>query len=243
MYIPKEYEVTDFSQQLGLIKSYPLGILFNFSTQSNGFLGFMKGSSSETRPDTSMCATHLPFVFVEGPDGKHKLIAHLAAQNQHVDLLENNPQCMVVFQSTDSYVSPSWYPLKKKTQKYVPTWDFGAVHVYGKAKIIRNDKEWLLKMLNELSDQEEGKRPEGSDYEPKWKVSDAPEKYLDAMMEGIVGIEIDIGNIESKFKLHQSEVPVNVNGVLENYSKEVGGEKGSTMAEMTKMHYPKDLSK
>lgn len=177
MYIPKHFKVTDLQRQLDIIKDYPLGTLFTSCPSSGGVLSFWKNGQND-RPDSELCATHIPFYFVESAEGKHKLIAHLAAQNNQVEQLENVSNCLVTFQSTNSYVSPSWYPLKPKTHKYVPTWDFATVHVYGSPKIIREDKEWLLNMLNLITDQEEGKRPTGENFKEKWKVSDAPDSGL-----------------------------------------------------------------
>lgn len=242
MYIRKVYEVTELAKQAELIKKYPLGIVFSANpSPGGGLLGFMRAGSLE-EVDSELCATHVPFFFVEGKDGEsHKLVAHLAANNQQGKQLEKVGKVLVVFQSVDSYTSPAWYPLKKKTHKYVPTWNFAAVHVYGTPKVIRNDKEWLLRQLNQITDQEEGKRPEGEGYEEKWKVSDAPEKYIDAKLKNIVGLEIEITAIQSKFKFGQDEVPTNVNGVLEGLEKEVGGEKGEEMCKLTRECYPGEL--
>ncbi|SCU77282.1 LAME_0A00474g1_1 [Lachancea meyersii CBS 8951] len=239
MYIPKLMEVNDFSKQADIIRSNPLGIIFSYAMPQNGFMGFIKGNETSA-VDSEMCATHVPFVLVKEKNGKTKLVAHLAAKNQHIQMLEKYSKCMVVFQSVDSYVSPSWYPLKKKTHKYVPTWDFATVHVYGAAKIIR-DKTWLLNMLGQLTDQEENKRPDGDEFEEKWKVSDAPEKYVDTLLNGIVGLEIDVTDIQSKFKLHQNEAAVNVKGVLEGYEKEIGGCKTQELAKLTKENHPHSI--
>lgn len=159
------------------------------------------------------------------------MIAHLAIQNNQVEQLESVSNCLVTFQSTDSYVSPSWYTLKPKTHKYVPTWDFAAVHVYGTPKIIRGDKEWLLNMLNLITDQEEGKRPTGKKFKEKWKVSDAPDSYLNVMLNNIVGLEIEITHIESKFKFDQNKNKIDIAGLIDNFEHEVGGEKGMKLAE------------
>lgn len=238
MYIPTAYNVEDLQKQIQLIRDYPLGTLFSSKAVSKGLFSSWKTNGSE-QPDSDMCASHIPFFFVESPEGKHKLIAHLSAKNQHADQLENVSKCLVTFQSTDSYISPSWYPLKEKTHKFVPTWNFAAVHVYGTPKIIRGDKEWLLRMLNILTDQEEGKRPEGENFKAKWKVSDSPESFIDGKLKGIIGLEIDITHMESKFKFDQNSSQVNVDGVVSNLESEVGGDKGKEMAQFTKECYPK----
>lgn len=241
MYIPKEYESTDFSKQVALIREYPLGVLFSSETRKSGILQFASQLYETKSPEVEMEASHIPFLFVESKDGKHKLIAHLARRNQLIDLLERSGKCLVVFQSVDSYISPSWYPLKKETHKFVPTWDFAAVHVYGTPKIIRDDKDWLINMLTLLTAQEEGKRPKGAEYEEKWKVSDAPESYLAIMLKNIVGIEIEIDSIQSKFKFDQKSPVVNVQGVIKNLLHEVGGDKGKGMAALVKENYPTEF--
>lgn len=228
MYIPKHFEVNDIDKQLEVIREFPLAALIFVEKSIFG------------APNYSI--THVPFVIKEDKlTGKRFLIAHLAKNNEQVSLLKNaKHQCLVAFTSSDSYISPAWYPTKKKTHKFVPTWDFAAVNVYGVPKIIE-DKDWLLGMLNNLTDQEEGKRPEGEEYEAKWKVSDAPNGYLDQMLKNIVGLEIEIEKIEAKFKFNQNSAPVDTKGVLDNYSKEVGGLKGDSMAKFTRENYPKEL--
>lgn len=242
MYIPPHFEVKDFVRQVEIIKKYPLGILFTSTGSArSGLLGFLKDDVT-SQPDSDMCASHIPFFFMESPeDGRHKLIAHLAIKNQQVEHLEKISKVLVVFQSYDSYISPSWYPLKKKTHKFVPTWNYAAVHVYGIPKIVRADKKWLLNQLNKMTDQEEYKRPEGQGIEEKWKVSDAPEAFVDAKMSGIVGLEIEITDVQSKFKLDQNAVSVNIEGVIKNLEHEVGGKEGEELAKMTKDSYSEKL--
>lgn len=235
-------EVTDLDKQVQVIKSHPLGILFNYAPPTGGIMKYLTGG---TKPeidsvDGEMCATHLPFVFVQSEDGNNKLIAHVAAKNQHIEMLEKNPNCMVVFQSFDSYITPDWYPLKKKTHKFVPTWDFAAVHVYGKATIIR-DKEWLLEQLNKLTDEQEAKRTDVKENEERWKVSDAPEKYIEKRIDEIVGLEISIEHIQAKFKVEQDTSEINVKGVIDGYKQLGNNGVTEEMIQMTKENYPKPI--
>ena len=211
MYIPKHFESMELSRYK-LSKKPPLGTLFSSKASRQGFFGW-RTSSNKDDPDFGMCASHIPFVFVEFDNGEHKLIAHLARKNKQVEMLERVQKCLVVFQSVDSYISPAWFPMKKKTHKFVPTWDFAAVHVYGTPRIIREDKDWLINMLSTLTDQEEEKRPEGEMYEEKWSVSDAPDYYINAMLQNIVGLEISITHIQSKFKFDQNKSQINVEGI------------------------------
>ncbi|SCU79408.1 LAMI_0A08702g1_1 [Lachancea mirantina] len=242
MYIPSSFNVEDESEQIKLIRENPLGIIFNCGKGSSGNSSFwnpLKGTRAS--PSFSdLHATHVPFVFEENESGKHKIKTHLAAKNHHVEILEESPQCLVVFQGPHSYISPSWYPLKKKTHKFVPTWNYSAVHVYGTAHVVKN-KEALLEFLEQVTDQEEGKRPEGEAYEEKWKLSDAPAAYIDAKLKSIVLLEIEIDHMEGNFKYSQGDPKQNVEGIIENLETEVSGENGRKVASLIREHYPQQL--
>ncbi|QLG74820.1 hypothetical protein HG535_0H01470 [Zygotorulaspora mrakii] len=238
MYIPQIMEVKEFEKQAEIIKQYPLGILFSYSPPKSALSNFLNGSQEVPRVDSEMCATHIPFYLKESTDGKHKLVAHLADGNSHIAMLKENSNCMVVFQSMNSYVTPSWYPLKKETHKFVPTWDFACVHVYGKADIIE-DKKWLLSMLNDLTDQEENKR--SPEFGKKWSVEETNHRFLESSMNRIVGLEIEVTDIQAKFKVHQSANPVNANGVLKGYETEAEPEKAKVMCRLLKENYPREL--
>ena len=240
MYIPKSMEVTDLSKQLELIEAHPLGALFNYNTPNNSVLSYLTGSGPAPSDivDGEMCCTHIPFLVVKEDDGTVKLTAHLAVKNQHVQMLQKNPRCLVVFQAADSYITPSWYPLKETTHKFVPTWDFASVHVYGEARII-TDKGWLVDMIGRLTDQEEGKRPEGEGPAgKKWKVSDAPAKYIEKRLDEVVGLEITVAHTQGKFKLHQDMSQVNVEGVLQGLKREVGNSVSEELVELCKANNP-----
>lgn len=235
MYIPKAYEVTDLERQIQVIEQNPLGIVFTSHTPSLGqrILNYVTGSPSSA-VDSQLCATHVPFVYVPESKGeKHKLVAHLSIKNNQVQHLEQADKVLVVFQGPNSYISPSWYPLKKKTHKFVPTWSFAATHVYGVPRIIR-DKEWLLEQVCLMTDQEENKRPEGDQYEDKWKVSDAPEKFVWAKLDGIVGLEVEITDVQGKFKFDQDGPKANVEGIIVNLEAEHGCPRGLEVAKATK---------
>lgn len=224
MYIPRLFEVKDFESQADLIKNNPLGVIFSCN---QGFFG-----------NSDIKATHVPFYLKDGE--KKSLVAHLAAENDQIEQLEHAKEVLVVFLSVDSYISPAWYPNKHKSHKFVPTWNFAAVHVYGRPKIYRN-KEDKLKMVSTLTEQEEGKRPEGEEFGEKWKVSDAPENYIDLMLKNIIGLEIEISEIQSKWKFDQNKVPIDIKGEIEGLQNEVGGEKGREMAKITLERYPKPI--
>jgi transcriptional regulator len=79
-----------------------------------------------------------------------------------------------------------------------------------------NDKAWLLRHVTELSDQQE----RGGDA--PWKVSDAPDSYIDVMLRGIVGFRFAITRLEGKWKMSQNREPQDRAGVVEGLKARAG---------------------
>ena len=69
------------------------------------------------------------------------------------------------------------------------------------------DKQWLRAHVSSLTDIHE------SGFTPPWKINDAPEEYLQAMLNGIVGIELTIRRLEGKWKLSQNRSEKDRDGV------------------------------
>jgi transcriptional regulator len=86
------------------------------------------------------------------------------------------------------YVTPKFYvETKPSTHKTVPTWNYAAVQVYGRAKIYHlNDDQtsaFLQTQIEDLSQQHE----ERQNPEKPWKVGEAPESYVSALKKAIIG--------------------------------------------------------
>ena len=64
-------------------------------------------------------------------------------------------------------------------------------------------------------------------------MGDAPERYVELLKKGIVGIEITIDRIEGRFKMSQEMNGGDWTGVVEGF-KEMGGELGEAMASRVK---------
>ncbi len=72
-----------------------------------------------------------------------------------------------IFAGLDHYVTPSWYATKRETGKVVPTWNYEAVHVYGRLRAIE-DANWIRALLRDLTAHREATRP------APWALADAP---------------------------------------------------------------------
>eukprot|EP01037_Dinobryon_pediforme_P006644 gene6644-6713_t len=136
----------------------------------------------------------IPFLLdpARGPHGT--LRAHLARANPQLKALAAASEVLVVFQEANAYISPANYASKREHGRVVPTWNYSIVQVWGKPQVM-DDKPWVHNQVENLTD-----RHEAGTAEP-WKVSDAPEAFVDSQLKRIVGLEIPIARIEGKFKL------------------------------------------
>lgn len=155
-----------------------------------------------TGRDGYPCATLVPIVWTGAV-----VIAHLARANPHWREIEGDVPALLVCGGPDAYVSPAWYAAKAEHGRVVPTWNYTAVHLTGRARV-HDDVEWLRHVVAELTDHHEGGRDE------PWKVTDAPEAYLDGQLRGIVGVEVRVERIEGKAKLSQNRSEPDRRGVV-----------------------------
>jgi transcriptional regulator len=65
-----------------------------------------------------------------------------------------------------------------------------------------------MTFLNQLTNIHEAASP------VPWKVSDAPEDFIKAMMRGIVGLELPIQRLEGKWKVSQNRTESDRKGVI-----------------------------
>ena len=75
----------------------------------------------------------------------------MARANPQLAELASGAECLVAFHGPQAYVTPSWYATKAETHKVVPTWNFVAVHAWGKP-VIQDDPAWLRAQLEALTE-------------------------------------------------------------------------------------------
>ena len=169
-------------------------------------------------------ATHVPVVFHEHVGEKGVLRCHFARANPHWERIRSTPAVLVILQGPNHYITPDWYPSKHQGGKVVPTWNYVAVHVRGKARIVDGQEE-LEQHLRALTNQSEAGR------ETPWSIDDAPKEYIDALSRAIVGIEIEILAIEGKWKVSQNRPEIDRKGVIAGLEA-LGDPKSLTMARL-----------
>jgi transcriptional regulator len=110
------------------------------------------------------------------------------------ELAKEDGEALVVFQGPHAYISPSWYGAGPA----VPTWNYTAVHAYGRPHIVE-DPARVRAILEQLVAVQE------SALDPPWTLDSQTDKYLSGMMRGIVAFEIPIERLEAKAKLGQNK--------------------------------------
>jgi transcriptional regulator len=147
-----------------------------------------------------LVATPVPLVWRDG-----SLVGHLARPNS---LWRHAGPAVALFTGPQAYVSPSWYPSKHEHGKVVPTWNYTVVHVHG-TLVAHDDDEWKREVLALLTDTFEVQSAS------PWQMTDAPPSYLDAMVRGVVGIELVDVRVEGKAKLSQNRDDADRGGVID----------------------------
>jgi transcriptional regulator len=196
MYIPEHFRVHDHADAIAFMQANPFAILISCAGAPGA-----PGLASDAGP----FATHLP-LFVQGTGDQLVVRGHVAKANPHWRYLEQNPQCLTIFHGPHAFVSTSNY----LTPENVPTWNYGAVHVYGNARTFASPQE-LQGMLHQLIGTFEPA------YSEQWgSLSDS---YRERMLSHIVGIEIEVTKVEAKFKLSQNRTKEEQANVIASLSQ------------------------
>ena len=152
-------------------------------------------------PD-GLSSTPLPFLI---SDAGTQVRAHLARPNSIWKLAPCD--ALLVVPVDDAYISPSWSPSKAEHGKVVPTWNYEVVHLHGRL-VARDDAEWTATMVRDLTDLHEAELP------APWSVDDAPSDYIEQLMRGIVGVELEVVRVEAKRKLSQNKTDTDRAGMI-----------------------------
>jgi transcriptional regulator len=160
-----------------------------------------------TSNSSGLIASHIPILLTPhaGPYGT--LYGHIAKANNQWQSINQEIEALVIFSGSDAYISPGWYATKKTTGKVVPTWNYVAIHAYGKIQFF-DDADRLLKLVTRLTSLHE------SDRATPWAVTDAPEDFIQGMLKGIVGFELPISKLQGKWTLSQNQPAENRLGVI-----------------------------
>jgi transcriptional regulator len=186
MYVPEQFRAEDVESMHRLMRARPFATLVS------------AGASG-------LAASHLPTVLKEQAPLFGAIEFHLARANPHWKELDG--EVLMIFHGAQGYITPRWYPSKVAHGKVVPTWNYAVVHAYGRPH--RQDGEWLRSHVAELSDQQE------RGAAAPWAIADAPARYVETMLRGIVGFRLEITRLEGKWKMSQNREDVDRAGVVQ----------------------------
>ena len=181
VYLPHHFQMPDVD---GFLDAHPTALLVTAG------------------PDGTPLATLLPYV----RDGD-RLLMHVARANDHWRSVGPGAAALAVVLGAQAYVSPSAYASKAEHGRVVPTWNYSAVHLTGRA-VVHDDPDWVRDVVTRLTVRHEGSRDE------PWAVTDAPERYVAGQLKAIVGIELVVERVEAKAKLSQNRDAADRAGVL-----------------------------
>lgn len=197
MYIPAAFAVNDRNTLHDFIERNSFGMLV---------------SQVEGLP----FATHLPFLLEReaGPHGT--LIGHVARANpQWRDL--GDQSALAVFSGPHAYISPTWY----EAEQVVPTWNYAAVHAYGRARLVEDPSD-LLPLVQRMVEVYERSQPRPWTFDPS-------STFVERLLGQIVGLRLEIDQLEGKFKLNQNH-PAERRRLVTAALQAQGGENATALA-------------
>jgi transcriptional regulator len=205
MYLPAAFAEADLNKLYDFIEQNTFGLLV---------------SQVEGLP----FASHLPFL-LEGKAGPHgTLVGHMARANPQ--WREAGGQtALAIFSGPHTYISPTWY----EAEQVVPTWNYTAVHAYGRVEIIQNE-ETLLEIVQKTVRVYEKALPQ------PWSF-DGSGTFVERLLAQIVGFRIEIEKIEGKWKLNQNH-PVERRQKVVRALQQQGGENAQAIAAMMQAMLP-----
>jgi len=174
MYTPAHFAETDIDKLHAAIESYSFATLVS---QQNG----------------KLTASHLPLLLKrEGGTGHFgTLLGHMAKANPQWEQAAGK-EVLAIFSGPQTYISPTWY----QEEKTVPTWNYVAVHAYGRLELVQ-DSEEKLDILRQTVDIYERNMPS------PWPLPE-PGEFLSRLADQIVAFQIPLGRLEGKWKLNQN---------------------------------------
>ncbi|MBA4134528.1 MAG: protease [Flavobacterium sp.] len=186
MYIPELYKNENREEIESFIHQNGFAILVN---QTQG----------------KLWATHTPLLLETREDGKLILTGHISKANPQALSFNDNDEVLAIFSGAHTYISSSWYD-----HENVPTWNYLAVHVYGKVRVYNHEE--ALDFLKKLVDKYEAKSKNPI------RVENLSEKTM-REARGIVAFEIEITSIEAQKKLSQNRDDKNYRNIITELEK------------------------
>jgi transcriptional regulator len=185
VYIPKLFANTDQADIVAFMQQYSFGTIV---------------SAADNLPT----ATHIPFV-VEQHNGEVIISSHFAKANPQSQILTDNP-VLVIFTEPHAYISPKHY----EKEQSVPTWNYIAVHAYGKAIILDDHRDKLQLMEKTI-------RYYDTAYLEQW--NGLPDDFKIRMLNGITAFVIKVTSLQAVNKLSQNKTEAERKSIIDQFDQ------------------------
>ncbi len=201
MYIPEVYREKDLEQVRKFLREHP------FATMVSQIEG-------------QLWATHIPLHYRTAANGDDLLHGHIAKKNPQWKELEEQ-ELLAIFQGPDAYISSSWYH-----EESVPTWNYRAVHAYGRARILEGQE--LVESLKALVDEHE------KDEKDPVSVDRMSKEFFEKELKGLVGFEIRVERFHAAAKLSQDKENADKDSVMKRLEEKEDPKAHEVAREMKK---------
>ena len=175
MYTPPHFAETDLGKLHAAIEAYSFATLVS-------------------QHDGDITASHLPLLLKRdgGTSSQYgTLVGHMAKANPQWETAAGQ-NVLAIFSGPHVYISPTWY----EEEKVVPTWNYVAVHAYGRLELVL-DSQKKLDILRQTVNVYERNMP------VPWTIPETGE-FLTRLVDQIVAFQIPLGRLEGKWKLNQN---------------------------------------
>lgn len=173
MYTPRHFAADDLPRLWDAIERYSFAVL---ASQDEG----------------ELVASHLPLLLDRALGPRGTLLGHLARANPQWEGAAGQ-EVLVIFSGPHAYISPAWYA----AERVVPTWNYVAVHAYGKLELM--DDIETSSLLTRMVEHFETPLPQ------PWQLAGQPADFIEQLAQQIVGFRIPIDRLEGKWKLNQNQ--------------------------------------
>jgi transcriptional regulator len=187
MYVPKQFAVDD-EEAWRVVDDAGAGMLV-------------------IQTESGLASVYVPVIV---SDDRRKIKTHVAKTNPWWKAVGDDSEVLALFLAASAYVTPSNYPSRLENPGVVPTWNYVAAEVRGRATI-HDDLEWKLAQTSAVTSHFERGR------DPEWRADDLDPQFRERQLKAIVGVEIAVISIEGKAKLSQNRPDVDRRSVRDHF--------------------------
>lgn len=164
--------------------------------------------------------THTPLFIESSFEDNVVLGGHISKDNPQAVNFNDGDEVLAIFNGPHAYISSSWYD-----HENVPTWNYIAVHVYGKLRLLNYEE--TIASLKVLVDKYE------KNQENPVKIEELSKKTM-MQARGVLAFEIAVTEIQAMKKMSQNRDDKNYKNIVDQLEKSDKTDDHVVAAEMRK---------